>query len=220
MDLAEHHILKVERTAHYYTYGTLTGNTRFVWVVCHGYGQAADRFISKFDKLDPAQNFVIAPEGLSRFYWKGVTGIPVASWMTSKDRESEIDDQMRYLMKVMSLYTDRTQNVQFVFFGFSQGCATIMRFLDHSRHPFSKIILWGGSIPPDINYDTWNSYLEDERVHLIYGDADEYITAERRVKMNEFLEAKGPPVFIHSYQGGHRVIPEVFVEIVSKILVQ
>ena len=41
--MQEHH-LSVERTARYYTLGSLDG-PRDVWFVCHGYGQLAARFL-------------------------------------------------------------------------------------------------------------------------------------------------------------------------------
>ncbi|MEN0004839.1 MAG: phospholipase, partial [Bacteroidota bacterium] len=73
------HSIPVTRTAHYATQGQVGPHIRYLCIACHGYGQLAARFIRKFDVVDRADTFVIAPEGLSRFYWGGVTGNVVAS---------------------------------------------------------------------------------------------------------------------------------------------
>jgi hypothetical protein len=73
--------ISVSKTAHYSTMGKLSKSTRYIWIVAHGYGQRANRIIKKFDFLSPEEHFVIAPEGLSRFYWHK-NQEPVASWMT------------------------------------------------------------------------------------------------------------------------------------------
>ncbi|MEL6276926.1 MAG: phospholipase, partial [Bacteroidota bacterium] len=80
------HRLPVQRTAHFYTLGEPSANVKRMWFACHGYGQLASTFIRKFDQLAGAEDYVVAPEGLSRFYWQGFTGKVVASWMTSADR--------------------------------------------------------------------------------------------------------------------------------------
>ena len=79
-----HHI-PVKRQARYYTLGTLDTNTKHVYIVLHGYGQLASQIIHKFDDMAD-EVFIIAPEGLSRFYWDGMTGTVGASWMTKEDR--------------------------------------------------------------------------------------------------------------------------------------
>src|ERR671913_1620 len=93
------HALVVPRTARYYTLGPTHGFPRELWIVCHGYGQLASRFVSQFAALDDGTRLIVAPEALSRFY---LDPIPKrrneasprvgASWMTREDRESEIAD--------------------------------------------------------------------------------------------------------------------------------
>ena len=85
------HQIKFPRTAHYYTLQPPAPHHRQLLLVLHGYGQLASRFIYKFDQLDPSY-WVVAPEGFSRFYWKGVSGPAGASWLTTPDRLSEIED--------------------------------------------------------------------------------------------------------------------------------
>src|SRR2546425_708962 len=94
----EHHI-GVARTARYFTLGNSSSGVGEVWFACHGYGQLAARFLEKLRVLDGGRRYLVAPEGLSRFY---LSGSPTerrvgASWMTREDRLAEIEDYVRYL---------------------------------------------------------------------------------------------------------------------------
>src|SRR5205809_79787 len=127
----EHHV-EVTRTARYFTLGDPSGGVGEVWVVCHGYGQLASRFLEKLRVLDDGTRYLVAPEGLSRFYLsESPTERRVgASWMTREDRLAEIADYVQYLdavyQEVFGLL-DRSQ-VTVHALGFSQGVATASRW--------------------------------------------------------------------------------------------
>src|SRR5947199_8438332 len=94
----EHH-LSVSRTARYFTLGAASAAVAEVWFACHGYGQLAARFLEKLRVRDDGTRYVVAPEGLSRFYFSETpTERRVgASWMTREDRLVEIADYVQYL---------------------------------------------------------------------------------------------------------------------------
>ncbi|NND32796.1 MAG: phospholipase [Saprospiraceae bacterium] len=198
-----HKKIKIDKTAHYYTLGRYSETTKFIWLVCHGYGQTADRFISKFDVLDLEQHFVIAPEGLSRFYWNGVTGHVVASWMTRKDRLDEIDDHVRFLHATIEAYLNK--NANFIFFGFSQGCATILRYLERFQPVSAHIILWAGSIPKDLDFAKVGHYLRESKIHMVYGEEDQFLTPEVLRTELQFIADQNIDLHRHTYPGTHRV---------------
>ncbi|MBK8506288.1 MAG: hypothetical protein IPL46_31265 [Saprospiraceae bacterium] len=217
--MIEHLTHQVTKTAHIYTFGFLTGNTRFIWIACHGYGQSADRFIRKFDQFDPWLHFIIAPEGLSRFYWKGVSEDVVASWMTSKDRLDEIEDYLIYLKKILERFEIQfEENIQFIFFGFSQGCATVMRFMTRYQLKFSHAIFWAGSLPREIKYLTMQDYLHQGKIHLIYGSDDQYLTPEVVVKEREFMDSQNIEMNEYMFAGRHKVDNEVLQNYMKDIL--
>ena len=60
---------KIERTAHVYSLGELSEETTDVWIVFHGYGQLASRIIKKFNHLELDNAYILAPEGISKFYF-------------------------------------------------------------------------------------------------------------------------------------------------------
>ena len=64
----QEHRLSVARTARYFTLGERSGAAAEVWFACHGYGQLAGRFLEKLRALDDGTRYLVAPEGLSRFY--------------------------------------------------------------------------------------------------------------------------------------------------------
>src|SRR6187397_2460650 len=89
--------IKVTRTARYYISGESTLPPEILVYVLHGYGMQAKKFIHEFESLVKPGVWVVAPEGLSRFYRKGFGGDVVASWMTSDDRLLEIEDYVDFL---------------------------------------------------------------------------------------------------------------------------
>src|SRR5882762_2703093 len=177
----EHH-LPVSRTARYHTLGAPGPGTREVWVVCHGYGQLATRFLEKLRVLDDGRRYLVAPEGLSRFYLsESPTERRVgASWMTREDRLAEIDDYVLYLDAVYADVfgsLDRTRATVHTL-GFSQGASTVSRWAALGNAQIDRLTLWGGEFPPDLDLtlEPAAGRLRSARVSLVYGRADQFIT--------------------------------------------
>ncbi|MEQ9466539.1 MAG: hypothetical protein RLN88_03955, partial [Ekhidna sp.] len=152
--MSKQHHIDISVKASYHTLNDLTEKTEKVWLVFHGYGQLAEYFIKKFDGLDPEKNFIIAPQGLSKYYLDGVTGRVGASWMTKEDRLTEIENQYSYIDGMLKEVGDISDK-QLIYFGFSQGTATMGRYAAHAKIPFQKMIIWAGTFPPDTNPDDW-----------------------------------------------------------------
>ena len=94
--MTEKHII-INKTARYYTLGSLNERTKQVWFVLHGHGQLAGNFIKKFEPLLSDDVFFIAPEALNHFYLKRGSMDVGATWMTKEDRLNEIKDYINYL---------------------------------------------------------------------------------------------------------------------------
>lgn len=210
----EHH-LTVPRTARYYTLGTLGPRVREVWVVLHGYGQLAGRFLRHFDALDDGTRLVIAPEGLSRFYLDGNTSRKVgAAWMTREDRLAEIADYVRYLDQVTAaaIGAPIDAGIRLTVLGFSQGTATAARWLAQGtatmRGPRS-LILWGGEVPPDLDLAAAQRRWEDLDLILVVGSEDEFITPKVLARDEARLQAAGIRYRVVPYDGGHEIRAEV-----------
>ena len=216
----EHH-LPVSRTARYYSLGAAGPGTRQVWVVCHGYGQLASRFLEKLRVLDDATRYLVAPEGLSRFYLsESPTERRVgASWMTREDRLAEIEDYVQYLDAVyldMFGSLDRSQ-VTVHALGFSQGAATVSRWTGLGRAKVDRVTLWGGEFPPDLDLalETVADRLRAARLSLVYGRADQFITPKVIREMADRLRAHNVPYREIPFDGGHELNATVLRELAA-----
>ncbi|HTR21544.1 MAG TPA: hypothetical protein VMH88_11880 [Gemmatimonadales bacterium] len=210
----EHH-LTVPRTARYYTLGTPGRHIREAWVVLHGYGQLAGRFLRHFEPLDDGFRLIVAPEGLSRFYLDGNASRKVgAAWMTREDRLAEIADYVRYLdqVAVAACGPRDTAAMPLHVVGFSQGTATAARWLAQgtatARGP-RRLILWGGEVPPDLDLGAARARWADLDLVLVVGSRDEFITPKVLARDEARLAEAGVRYRVVPYDGGHEILPQV-----------
>ena len=200
------HQLTVTRTARYYQTAEIGPQTRRLWLVCHGYGQLAAYFIRHFAALTAADpgTVVVAPEGLSRFYLQGTEGRVGASWMTRDGRLAEIDDHCQYLSQLLdTLVAQAGADVTINVLGFSQGTATVGRWLvRHGRRP-AHLVLWAGGFPDDLEEAATRELLAGLPVTLVAGDADAYVSATQTAALRARLAALGAVVQVRQFAGGH-----------------
>ena len=208
--MQEHH-LSVNRTARYFTLGSSSRGVAEVWFACHGYGQLAARFLEKLRVLDDGRRYLVAPEGLSRFYLsESPTERRVgASWMTREDRLAEIDDYVAYLDAVCAdVFTslDRVR-VTVHALGYSQGASTVSRWAALGKAKIDRLTLWGGEFPPDLDLtvDAVVGRLRAARMTLVYGRSDEYITSKVIQAITARLRQHTIPYKEVPYDGGHEL---------------
>jgi predicted esterase len=208
------HSIHVRRTARYYTIGPTHGFPRELWVVIHGYGQLARRFAKSFVPLDDGTRLVVVPEGLSRFYLDPVGERRTqaeprvgATWMTREDRESEIADYVAYLEHLSTEIRRHLSGAgpRIVVLGFSQGTATVCRWLATSELRADQIVLWAGGIPPELDVAEWSTKLHGGALTLVAGEGDEMVPASVVAAEGERLSAAGVAFTLLRYAGGHRV---------------
>ena len=142
------HHLSVPRTARYYTLGDAGTHVSEVWMVCHGYGQLAQPFLASFERVASPTRRIVAPEALSRFYLDRQpppNDRPPrvgATWMTREDRDHEIADHVAYLDALHDLVRPALPAaVRLRVLGFSQGVATVARWLALGRARADQLIL-------------------------------------------------------------------------------
>ena len=208
------HAIVVPRTARYFTLGPTHGFPRELWFVCHGYGQLASRFLRQFAALDDGTRLIVAPEGLSRFY---LDPIPKrrndpsprigASWMTREDRDSEIADYVAYLERLATEIRHPLAGAapRLVVLGFSQGTATVSRWLAASEMRVEQLVLWAGSIPPELDLAAWAARLHGAAITLVAGEEDELATPAAVAAEAERLSAAGVAYTLLRFHGGHTV---------------
>ncbi len=211
------HQIKFPRTAHYYTIGKPSAEIKKLIFVFHGYGQLASQIIHKFDAVGD-DTLVVAPEGFSRFYWNEAKGIVGASWMTKKDRLSEIEDYCNYLEYLFHHFTNLVAtDAKVVVIGFSQGGATAVRWLERNRPAINHLVLWGAAFPMDLNYLPMHSYLKNIETHLVYGTKDQYLSDER-IKMHDlFTKQQQLSYSMIWFEGKHELDRTTLYQLLSSI---
>lgn len=205
---AKQHSIEVPQQLRYFTIGKLSHQTPAIWMVCHGYGQLASYFIRHFQLLADAGHFIIAPEGLSRFYLEGVSGRVGASWMTKEERQADIRNYIDYLTAVYKAASKDLQ-ISLYLLGFSQGASTVSRLAMLSDLPFRKLILWAGAFPADLPFALSAARLREKQLYLVYGDQDPYISVEKLKEQLQLFKSMELPVKKLSFNGKHEINQEI-----------
>jgi predicted esterase len=213
-----HHTIQVSRTGHYFTLGSPGTHIRQFWIVCHGYAQLADAFIQNFEEIDDGSRLIVAPEGLNHAYRRGFDGDVVANWMTRRYREYEIEDYSHYLQKIYDHYLPQLpSDVRIVLLGFSQGTATVCRWMMRMQPVFHDLLLWSGLPPEDLNYHARQDYLSDKNLYLLYGTTDPFLTPDRIASVQDLEANHGIDFDEQPFEGGHEIPTERLMDILNRI---
>lgn len=202
--MSEEHLIKVERSARFHTHGEFSEATKVVWIVAHGYAQLSEYFIKHFEHLDKKQHFVIAPEGLSKAYINGMSGRVGASWMTKSMREQEIDDYVKLIETIVSIYLtkENSSKIKVVALGFSQGAATISRWVHRSEFKLDTMILWAGQPAKELIFENSFNKLP---IIFVLGNNDPYISGEFEMRLKEQFEQCNWFFKSISFEGEHHL---------------
>ena len=194
--------ISVKKTARYFTNVPESNSIHSVWFVIHGYAQLAEEFIKEFDFLQNGSTFIIAPEGLSKFYFRNKTG---ASWMTKEDRLNEIYDYVGYLDSVFEELksTFDLSAAQANILGFSQGVHTAVRWFTKSKYDFSGLILCSSDFPKDADFKELKKKLTGSQLYYLYGKYDEIISVEKFNESLDLLKTNAVPYKDIIFKGKH-----------------
>lgn len=215
--------IEVPRTARYLTLGPADATD--LWIVLHGYGQLAGRFLRRFAPIDDETRRIVAPEALSRFYVgnepgrHGPESMVGATWMTREAREDEIHDYVRYLDLVAERVLQEaegegTDDVRLTVLGFSQGVATAARWTTMGQVAPGRVVLWADFLPPDLDIDAARRRWEGVDVVLVRGDDDRALGNQQLAdEERERLGRLGGAVRTMRYAGGHDIEPEPLLEL-------
>lgn len=198
----ELHRKRISKTVRIWSHGDLA-RARRVWVCLHGYAQNVEGFAKVLEVLKNENAAVIVPEGPHRFYTQGFSGDVGASWMTKEDRLEDIGDYTGYLNGLFDQFD--LDGKEICILGFSQGAATACRWVSSTPHQISKLVLWAGVIPPDLDLQYKLNKLRTLRPTLVIGDQDEFLTEERVGQLQRLLEEWDVPFELIRFVGKHRL---------------
>ena len=200
--------------APYYILGHVDNQTKSIWVIFHGYGQLASEFIGNFKVVNMNENVLIFPQGLSKFYLKGVAGKIGANWMTSYDREIDITNYIQYLDQLYQQeIRPHNSRINFNILGFSQGGHTATRWIYRSKLDYNKLVLWGTSLAHEINREQVEAYFSNRKNQVIVGSHDRFIDQLQLSKVRKRYAKMGFNYSLKVYNGGHDLHPEILKEL-------
>lgn len=207
------HFLRVQRTARYHSLGD-PATAQAIWIVVHGYGQLARFFLNGFS-ASSSDRFIVAPEGLSRFYLDPEHGRVGATWMTREDRLNEITDHVAYLdVLVAHVRLQCPAGIPVHALGFSQGVATVARWSHQGRSNVQRVVLWAGGLPPELDTDQLKAW-RVKHVDLVLGNEDPYQKPGDLNATSQRLRGAGVPHKAHTFAGAHRLEPVLLEKILG-----
>jgi predicted esterase len=210
--------LTVPRSARYAMLGSIEAELTDVWIVCHGHGQLARRFLSRFLPLEREDRLFVAPEALSRYYLNPPQGGPHppdtpvgASWMTYEDRDAEIGDYVRYLDLVHDEIFSVVEraSVRLWVLGFSQGVATAARWMARGKVEADRAVFYAGLLPPELDAAGAARLAARSPLTVVLGTNDEFARPELVGQQEARLRELRVPYNTIRFDGGHEIKPDV-----------
>jgi len=205
--------ITVSKTMRYFSIGDPDKANTLIYVL-HGYGQLASYFIKSFIDIDE-DSYIIAPEGMHRFYLNGTSGRVGASWMTKEARELDIAENTINLDALNFQITNKYSFKKKIIIGFSQGGATAARWFYNGNSNAKNLILWASIFPPDIKI---NRFINKNNIgvnYFILGRKDPFfIEANSNEIINEY---KKNNFLILRYDGEHKIEKTILKKILNKL---
>jgi predicted esterase len=209
--------IQFDYQAPYYKSGDFSKETESIWIIFHGYGQLVDSFQSSFQTIDNEKNILLFPQGLSRFYLKGAQKEVGASWMTSYERQTDIDNYINYLDLIYEREVQSNSAKQLNILAFSQGAHTASRWIYHSGISYSNLILWGAGIAHEIDMQIVRESFSNGRNTFVVGNRDRFVDQHSLKRLRDLYRTIGLKYELISYDGGHEINPEILSKVIQKL---
>ena len=213
------HNISFEFSSSYITYNKLTDKTENIWIIFHGYGELSKYFIRRFDVFEGDKNYIIAPQGLSKFYVDEDFKNVGASWLTKEDKESDLLNQQKYLIKLMDELKSKIDfsKIKINLFGFSQGVSVFTRLLINYNMKIDNIIIWAGWVPDEF-FNINKDVLKDTNLFFVVGNKDKYYNNPiMKGYIEKFKKTLNKEIDYFVFDGGHIVDRKVLKKINEKL---
>lgn len=165
-------------------------------------------FLKYFNELPKEENYILAPQAPSKYYLKNEYKHVGASWLTKENTAIETENLFNYLDAVLE--NENLPDCEIIVFGFSQGVSISLRYLTYSKLQCSKLIIYAGGIPKELNKTDFSYFENKTEIVSIIGDHDEYLTPKRLEEENRKLNSLfGNNIRHINFKGAHEVKKEI-----------
>jgi predicted esterase len=200
----------------YSVLNNLTKKTKNVWIVFHGLGYLSKYFINYFSKINPEENYIIAPQAPSKYYQGRSFKHVGASWLTRENTIDETKNVLAYIDEIFKSEIDSPAH-NLIILGYSQGVSIATRWVASRKINCNYLILHSGGIPTELKPEDFSFLDPQTEVTYLYGDKDQYITEARKTEET----IKGTNLFgkhldIHVFDGIHEVNTDFIIKLSEK----
>lgn len=130
--------------------------------------------------------------------------------MTSEDREHKIEDYVHYLDilydEIFSLVP--REAVRLWVLGFSQGSATVARWVARGKVDADRVVLWAGLLPPELSAVDAAALSRRAPLTVVLGSQDEFAKPELVSAQESLLKQLGVAYQTIRFDGGHEIVPD------------
>lgn len=135
--------------------------------------------------------------------------------MTYEDRDAEIADYVRYLDLVhdeIFAIVDRAK-VRLWVLGFSQGVATVARWVTRGKVSPDRVVFFAGILPPELDSRGAARLTAGAPLTVVLGTNDEFAQPDLIAQQDKRMREMGIPHRIIRFDGGHDIKPDVLKQI-------
>ena len=147
----------------------LSGKPDSLVVFLHGYGADGADLLNLADtvKIHLPNTIFMSPDAPNKstmnpygYEWFPIPRIDGSSLEDATNKRDEASNQLDLFLNEIKDKTELPFD-RILLFGFSQGCATQVRWINNMLPKFHKLVLWGGTLPEDIDYKPLLSFFSD-----------------------------------------------------------
>ncbi|MHA7059126.1 alpha/beta hydrolase [Aquimarina sp. M1] len=201
-----------QSTNTYDTLNELTAKTKTVWLVFHGIGYLSRYFIRLFQRLDPKENYVIAPQAPSKYYKNNDYKKVGSSWLTKENTKTETRNVLNYIDAVINA-EDLPSAINFVVLGYSQGVSIASRWIASRKVQPEGLVMISGGFPKELTKEDF-TFLTHTKVTHILGTNDPYFEIDKVEAEKKRVKKILPQIEFRMHSGGHELDFETLTDIV------
>ena len=201
-------LLSYNTTQPYEVLNSNTGKTKRVWVVFHGIGFLSRYFLRYFSHLDPAENYVIAPQAPSLYYLDTDYRHVGASWLTREHTQRNMANLLNYLD---ALYHQESleKAPHLTLMGYSQGVSVLCRWIAGRKISCNRLMLYAGRVPSELQPQDFDHLSKQSPVEVYLGTDDPFVAMQSGPAPESRLdELFGHRLQMIHYPGGHELKKE------------